>query len=123
MPSTVPTRHPERSTNSDRTALDALLDSTVLAHVAFEVDGHPVIIPTGFARLGEQLIIHGSTGSSWMRTLASGVDAAVAVTALDGLVVARTGFESSFHYRSAVLFGSFTPLEGEREVGRAGPHH
>jgi hypothetical protein len=40
-----------------------------------------------------------------MRRLADGADACVTVTALDGLVVARSAFESSMHYRSAVLFG------------------
>lgn len=116
MPKTVPTRMPERSTSSDRAALDALLDATVLAHVALEADGHPVVLPTGFARDGDRLIIHGSTGSRWMRILAGGADAAVAVTVLEGIVVARTGFESSFHYRSAVLFGRFSQLEGAEKT-------
>jgi hypothetical protein len=117
MPKTVPARMPERSTNEDRGALDALLDATVLAHVALtDDDGNPVVLPTGFARDGDRLIIHGSTGSRWMRSLASGAAAAVAVTALEGIVVARTGFESSFHYRSAVLFGTFSQLDGDAKV-------
>jgi nitroimidazol reductase NimA-like FMN-containing flavoprotein (pyridoxamine 5'-phosphate oxidase superfamily) len=116
MPSTVPTRHPERATSTDRAVLDALLDVTVLAHVAFVTDGHPVIIPTAFARDDDRMIIHGSTGSRWMRSLMSGVDSSVAVTVLEGIVVARTGFESSFHYRSAVLFGRFAELRGDDKV-------
>jgi len=116
MPSTVPTRHPERATSSDRGALDALLDATVLAHVGFVADGHPVVLPTGFARDRDRLVIHGSTGSRWLRTLAAGAEASVAVTVLEGIVVARTGFESSFHYRSAVLFGRFVELDGDDKV-------
>jgi nitroimidazol reductase NimA-like FMN-containing flavoprotein (pyridoxamine 5'-phosphate oxidase superfamily) len=117
MPNTVPARMPERATSTDRPALDLVLDATVLAHVAFaDEQEHPVVLPTGFARDGDRLIIHGSTGSRWMRSLASGAPAAVAVTLLEGIVVARTGFESSFHYRSAVLFGTFTQLEGDAKL-------
>jgi nitroimidazol reductase NimA-like FMN-containing flavoprotein (pyridoxamine 5'-phosphate oxidase superfamily) len=95
---------------SARGSLDAVLDSTPLATIAFVRDGHPVALPIGFARLGDELVIHGSTGSPWLRHLADGAPASVAVTMLDGVVVARSGFESSFHYRSAVLFGRFNPV-------------
>jgi nitroimidazol reductase NimA-like FMN-containing flavoprotein (pyridoxamine 5'-phosphate oxidase superfamily) len=71
-------------------------------------DGHPVVIPTAIVRDGDTVLAHGSTGSRWMRRLASGTPTCLAVTALDGVVVARSAFESSLHYRSAVLFGSCT---------------
>jgi nitroimidazol reductase NimA-like FMN-containing flavoprotein (pyridoxamine 5'-phosphate oxidase superfamily) len=93
--------------DTSRTRLDELLDSTPLATVALVRDDHPVIFPTGFARIGDDLVIHGSTGSPWMRALAAGAAAAVSVTALDGVVVARSSFESSFQYRSATVFGVF----------------
>lgn len=105
-PSTRVSRLREKQ-RTDRDGLDDLLDSTPLATVALIRDGHPVAFPTGFARLGDDLVIHGSTGSPWMRVLGDGAQAAVSVTALDGVVVARSGFESSFHYRSATLFGTF----------------
>lgn len=111
MPSTRVTRLRELQVE-DRRALDALLDHARVAHVGFLVDGHPVVLPTAMARLGDSVVVHGSIGSRWMRHLAGGVPACLAVTALDGLMVARSAFESSLHYRSAVLFGSFTPLEG-----------
>jgi uncharacterized protein len=105
-PSTKVSRLSEKQTTS-RGELDELLDSTPLATVALVRDGHPVIFPTGFARVDDELVIHGSTGSPWMRALAAGASAAVSVTGLDGIVVARSGFESSFRYRSAVVFGVF----------------
>ncbi len=105
-PSTKVSRLSEKQTTS-RDQLDELLDSTPLATVALVRDGHPVIFPTGFARVDDELVIHGSTGSPWMRALADGASAAVSVTGLDGIVVARSGFESSFRYRSAVVFGVF----------------
>ncbi len=106
QPSTRVSRLPEKQVHS-RDALIALLHSTPLATVALVRDGHPVAFPTGFSQIGEDLVIHGSTGSPWMRALDGGAEAAVSVTVLDGIVVARSGFESSFHYRSAVLFGVF----------------
>jgi nitroimidazol reductase NimA-like FMN-containing flavoprotein (pyridoxamine 5'-phosphate oxidase superfamily) len=109
QPSTKVTRLSEKQTTS-RDDLDELLASTPLATIALMRDGHPVVFPTGFARIGDELVIHGSTGSPWMRALAEGAPAAVSVTALDGVVVARSAFESSFRYRSAALFGVFEPI-------------
>jgi uncharacterized protein len=105
-PSTRITRIASKQSMS-RERLDELLDSTPLATISFVRDDHPVIFPTGFARVGDYLAIHGSTGAPWLRDLTGGVAVAVSVTALDGVVVARSAFESSFHYRSAALFGSF----------------
>ncbi|CAN5636672.1 pyridoxamine 5'-phosphate oxidase family protein [soil metagenome] len=102
--------------SASRADLFALLDATPLATIALVRDGHPVIFPTGFARIDDEFVIHGSTGSPWMRGVASGVPVAVSVTTLDGVVVARSGFESSFHYRSAVLFGSFEVIDADAKV-------
>jgi nitroimidazol reductase NimA-like FMN-containing flavoprotein (pyridoxamine 5'-phosphate oxidase superfamily) len=115
-PSTRISRLSEKQ-DTARSALDALLDSTPLATVALVRDGHPVIFPTGFARIGDDLVIHGSTGSPWLRALATGLPAAVSVTTLDGVVVARSAFESSFRYRSAALFGTFEQLPDDDKVG------
>jgi len=114
-PSTRISRLSEKQSTS-RTQLDGLLDSTPLATVALVRDGHPVIFPTGFARVRSDLVIHGSTGSPWMRALDAGAPAAVAVTTLDGVVVARSGFESSFRYRSAVVFGVFERVRNDDKV-------
>lgn len=108
-PPTRVTRLGEKQTAS-REALDALLASTPLATIALVRDGHPTVFPTGFTRVGDELVVHGSTGSPWLRALAAGAPAAISVTTLDGVVVARSGFESSFHYRSAALFGVFEPV-------------
>jgi len=116
QPSTRITRLGEKQETS-RAALDALLDSTPLATIALVRDGHPVIFPTGFARVGDDLVIHGSTGSPWLRALSTGVAAAVSVTTLDGVLVARSGFESSFHYRSAAIFGVFEQVPEADKVG------
>ncbi|HYO02351.1 MAG TPA: pyridoxamine 5'-phosphate oxidase family protein [Mycobacterium sp.] len=115
-PSTRISRLSEKQDTS-RSGLDALLDSTPLATVALVRDGHPVIFPTGFARIGDDLVIHGSTGSPWLMALATGLPAAVSVTTLDGVVVARSGFESSFRYRSAAIFGVFEKVADADKTG------
>lgn len=97
--------------STDRADLDALLDSCILGHFGLVADdGHPVVIPTAIVRDGDRVLAHGSTGSRWMRRLADGVPTCLTVTALEGVVVARSAFESSLHYRSAVLFGACTPV-------------
>jgi nitroimidazol reductase NimA-like FMN-containing flavoprotein (pyridoxamine 5'-phosphate oxidase superfamily) len=96
---------------TERAELDALLDSTLIGHVGIADDsGHPVVIPTAVVRADDRVLMHGSTGSGWMRGAAAGAEICLTVTAFDGLVVARSAFESSIHYRSAVLFGRCTVL-------------
>lgn len=102
-----------------RKDLDALLDhQTVLAHIAYvDGDGAPGVIPTLIARWGDSVLVHGSTGSRWMRHIASGVSVAVSVAVIDGVVVARSAFESSLVYTSAVVFGEFAQVaEHDREA-------
>ncbi|EAR24620.1 flavin-nucleotide-binding protein [marine actinobacterium PHSC20C1] len=105
---------PELMSHS-REVLDALLDSIIVGHVSYvSEDGTPGVLPTAIARSGDELIVHGSTGSRWMR-LVSGAPAAVSVTSVGGIVVARSAFESSLIYTSAVLFGSFRVLAGDEK--------
>jgi nitroimidazol reductase NimA-like FMN-containing flavoprotein (pyridoxamine 5'-phosphate oxidase superfamily) len=110
VPNTSITRLGELASR-DRSELYRLLDSTRIGHFALLADDHPVVIPTAVVRRGDTVVAHGSSGSSWMRRLATGVPTSLAVTALDGLVVARSAFESSMHYRSAVLFGRCEAIE------------
>lgn len=83
-----------------------------MAQVAVVRDGKPVLLPFACARDGDHLLLHGSTGAGVLR-LASAEPVAVGVTHLDGLVFARSLFESSMHYRSAVVLGAAEVLEGE----------
>ena len=115
MPQTSITRLPEKAVD-DPSVLHALLDEAYVAHVGLVRDGSPLVVPTGMARSGDTLLVHGSTGSAWMRALAGGAEACVTVTSLDAVVVARSAFESSFQYRSAVLFGRFRALAGEEKA-------
>lgn len=106
-----------RVSDSDRVALDQLLDSHPLGHVGFVTEtGQPFVLPTAIARDGEHVLLHGSSGSRWLRLIGQGIPVSLAVTALDGLVVARSAFESSMRYRSAVLFGSCVEVDGPAKL-------
>ncbi len=100
-------RLPERAVY-DRAAVHAILDEGFICHVAFAVNGQPYAIPTGYARVGETLYLHGSSGSRL--GLRPGMDVCVTVTLLDGLVLARSAFHHSMNYRSVMVLGSTRPV-------------
>jgi nitroimidazol reductase NimA-like FMN-containing flavoprotein (pyridoxamine 5'-phosphate oxidase superfamily) len=107
-------RLPKRG-HFDRETVYGILDEGFICHVGFTVDGKPVVIPTGYARVEDRLYIHGSQASRMLRTLAGGVDVCVTVTLLDGLVLARSAFHHSMNYRSVVVFGRATLVDDAEE--------
>jgi hypothetical protein len=107
-------RHPERA-SYDRSVIHAILDEGLVAHVGFVVHGRPVVLPMGYGRLGDRLILHGSAVSRMLRTLTDGVEACVTVTLLDGLVLARSAFHHSVNYRSVVVLGRAHAVDDDAE--------
>lgn len=103
-------RKPQRGSH-ERAMIDAILDDSLICHVAFVTELGPVVIPTTHARVGDQLYIHGSAASHMLRTLAGGIPVSVCVTLLDGLVLSRTAFHHSVNYRSVVLFGTAVAVD------------
>ncbi len=97
----------------DRSALYEVLDSNILCHIALSIDGEPVILPYGYTRDGDRLLIHGSSGARFMRLIAEGAPLCISVTELNAIVVARSTFNSSMNYRSAVIFGRASEVTGE----------
>jgi nitroimidazol reductase NimA-like FMN-containing flavoprotein (pyridoxamine 5'-phosphate oxidase superfamily) len=95
----------------DRQLVFAILDEGFICHVGFVAADKPVVIPTGYARVDDQLLIHGAAASRMLRTLETGVDVCVTVTLIDGLVLARSAFNHSMNYRSVVVFGKATAIE------------
>jgi nitroimidazol reductase NimA-like FMN-containing flavoprotein (pyridoxamine 5'-phosphate oxidase superfamily) len=104
-------RHPERGAY-EREPIDAILDEALICHVGFVVDGQPFVIPTIHARVGDVLYLHGSPASRMLRTLRDGVDVCVTATLLDGIVLARSVYNHSMNYRSAVVLGRARPVTG-----------
>jgi nitroimidazol reductase NimA-like FMN-containing flavoprotein (pyridoxamine 5'-phosphate oxidase superfamily) len=103
----------------DRAAVHAVLDAAMLCHVAYVIDGQPYATPTLFWRRGETLYWHGSSASRMLRHLKAGVPACVTVAHLDGLVLARSGFNHSANYRSAMCFGTARLVEDADEKAEA----
>jgi uncharacterized protein len=109
-----------RKASQNRPELDQLLDTVHIGHFALvDEGGQPVVLPTATVRDGDRVLAHGSTGSGWLRRLAAGVPTSLGVTAFDGLVVARSAFESSMRYRSAVLFGQCAAITEPADKRRA----
>ncbi len=91
-----------------------MLDAGLVAAVGIADEaGQPYVLPCAYARDGDRLLLHGSTGSRLFRRLAGGAPACVTVTLLDGLVLARSMFESSMHYRSVMVLGAGTAISGD----------
>jgi nitroimidazol reductase NimA-like FMN-containing flavoprotein (pyridoxamine 5'-phosphate oxidase superfamily) len=97
-------RKPQRGSH-DFAVIAAICDEALVCHVAFASTDGPVVIPTTFVRAGEQIYIHGSAASRMLETLAAGLPTCIAITLLDGLVLAKTAMHHSANYRSVVAFG------------------
>jgi hypothetical protein len=98
----------------DRESINQILDEGFICHVGFAVEGQPFVIPTGYARAGDRLFIHGSQASRMLRTVGQGIEVCLTVTLIDGLVLARSAFHHSMNYRSVVVFGRAAVVD-ERE--------
>ncbi|HJS71332.1 MAG TPA: pyridoxamine 5'-phosphate oxidase family protein [Acidimicrobiia bacterium] len=107
-------RLPERGVD-DRASIDAILDEGFVCHAAYVTGGRPVVIPTLYARDDDRLLLHGSNSMGLARAVRTGSPLSVAVTHVDGLVVARSSFHSSANYRSVVVHGQGRLLEGEEK--------
>jgi uncharacterized protein len=108
-------RRVPRNARYDCDSIYRVLDRGLVAHVSFIHDGHPFCIPTLYARVGNRVLIHGSSASRMIRILAAGAPACLTVTMLDGLVLARSVFETGVNYDSVVLLGRFRPVSGDEE--------
>jgi nitroimidazol reductase NimA-like FMN-containing flavoprotein (pyridoxamine 5'-phosphate oxidase superfamily) len=90
----------------DRATVYDILDSAMVAHIAYVIDGQPYCTPTGFWREDDRLYWHGSSASRMIRSQSDGVAVCVTVTHLDAIVLARSGFHHSVNYRSVMAFGT-----------------
>ena len=108
-PPSARTRIRRVAENADyqRTTLHAIIDAAYVCHIAFVDDKGTHNIPTACWREGGHLYIHGSNGGRLLKLLGAGTQACVAITHVDGLVLARSAFNHSMNYRSAMVYGSF----------------
>lgn len=111
-PRTRVRRYPELAVK-DPEALYRILDAGLMAHVAVtDETGQPYAVPVAYARHDDTVLFHGSTASRLFRLCAAGSPVCFTVTLLDGLVLARSAFESSMNYRSVMVLGHCSVLHG-----------
>ena len=109
-------RLPKRGSH-DVQLVHAILDAGFVAHVGFQTEGQPFVIPTLYGRDGDKLYLHGSSASRMLTQLGKSIPACITVTLVDGLVLARSAFHHSMNYRSVVAFGIGQKVEdGERKL-------
>ena len=110
-------RKPQREI-FDRKEIYQLLDSEFVAHVGFSdlETNKPFVIPLGFVRDGDRILLHGSTGSRLFMQMAKGVEICVTVTRINALVSARTPAVSSMNYESVMIFGQVKVLQDQEKV-------
>ena len=122
-PRSTPRREKERA-QTEREALYDVLDASLICHLAVVVDGVPLALPTVFGvdldgpDEGGTLYLHGSVASRSL-VQAPGQDVSVTMTVLDGIVLARSGFNHSMNYRSAVVVGRPRLVTDARERSHA----
>lgn len=115
---TTISRHSERASYDRETAF-AILDEALVAHVGLDTGSGVAVIPMTYARIDDELILHGAVASRWLSRFENGLDISVCVTLLDGLVLARSAFSHSMNYRSLVAFGSARLVSDEAEKMQA----
>ena len=109
-PARIRVRRNPKKGHYDRVRIDAILDRAMVAHIAFIDKGEPVCIPMLFAYSDGRIHIHGSTASRAMRLLSRGEPACLTVTLVHGLVLARSAFEHTVNYESAIAYGCFQAI-------------
>ena len=100
----------------DREMVHAILDEASLCHVSLLVEGRPRVLPTLHWRMEERLFIHGNSKNGLFQAMRNGAEAAVAVTLMDGWVLARSAFHHSANYRSVMAVGRFEEVTDAGEL-------
>ena len=101
--------------NYDKATVHAILDAALVAQVGFIQDGAPVVVPMIFGREDETIYLHGARKARVIRLLEQTDRACVNVTLIDGIVYARSAFNSSMNYRSVTVFGHPRLVDGNNE--------
>lgn len=118
MPAPTKVRRLAERARYDRETVDAILDEAYVVHVGAVVDGAPVVIPFACARIGDELVLHGSNRAGTLSLIAGGVPVCATVTLVDGLVFARSAFHSSLNYRSVAVHGMARTITDPAEKRR-----
>lgn len=110
----LPSRAAKKAT-LDPSVIYSILDEALFCTISYSIDNMPFSIPTAFVREGNQIIIHGSVGSHFLRGIESGIPVCISVTLVDDLVVAKSAFSHSVNYRSVIIFSNAVKIESMEE--------
>lgn len=102
----------------DNETLYSVLDSHIMAHIGYVIEGQPYVTPTLYWRDGHKLYWHGSAASRMLKAQVKGIPVCVTVSHLDGIVFARSGFNTSINYRSAMVYGKAEIVSDADEIER-----
>ncbi len=105
--------------NYDRTAIHAVLDEGMIAHVGFSNGERPIVLPMAYGRIGDTLYIHGAKAARFAKAMGAGVPVCITVTLIDALIVGRSAFHNSMNYRSVVVHGNARRVEDPAEAEQA----
>ncbi len=89
----------------DRDVVHAILDAGLISHLGYVIDGEPYVTPTSHWRQGDFVYWHGSSASRMIKAQKSGIPVCLSASHLDGIVLARSGYNTSYNYRSVVVYG------------------
>ena len=107
-------RLPKRG-HYDKETVFKILDDGFLCHLSYVIDGQPFVIPTSYGREGNTIYVHGSSKSRTLMESGKGIPVCLAVTHLDGIVLARSLYNHSMNYRSVVIFGNAVVVPDEKK--------
>ena len=110
---TKPSRYPSRGT-SDKETLYQIIDQGLFCTIAFNREGVPHQIPTGFCRVGDAIYIHASSKSGFLDSIIGNM-VSFSITHLDALILAPTAFDHSFNYRSVIGFARAEEIDQPEE--------
>jgi len=113
-PRTTPSRYANQRAMHDRQTIYPILDEALFCTISYAEDNQPYSIPQSFVRLDDQVYLHGSVGSHFIRTLTDGRPVCISVMLADDIVVAKTAFHHSINYRSVVIFSKGEKVEDQK---------
>ena len=108
-------RQLKKKASYDKEIVHRILDAGLMAHVGFNQEDGPVVVPMLYGREKNEIYLHGARKARIIRLLEDTKRISLNVTLLDGIVLARSTFNSSMHYRSVTVFGKPEILEDHKE--------
>lgn len=106
----TPRNGPSPSKNPEERRILSLLDTSLLCHVGLQWRGHVSVLPMRYARVGSDLYLDGPIDPQIVSEAPLRIPVSIAVTHIDGMVLAKSASRHSIGYRSILVSGTATIL-------------